>query len=287
MRLIYQSKWGGTLNLTDNPYFYLTNVDGMTAATESLSSVVIGGVDGDIVNNAQAQPRGIIMDFRIKSGVNVEDAKRAILEIIKLKQKGTLLWTQNGRTLTIQGIVAAVVMPRFNNAVTMQVTLHCEQPFWEDLNEIITEINEIKNLHYFTDDPHDMLYFPEEGIPFGVYDPARTQTFYNAGDVAVGVIIEILAYKTVTNPILYFADGFFGVGYAEKPLVMSAGDVLRIDTKVGEKSVTLNDVNVFNYIKPRSTWLELEAGENEITINSDDTEIDNMVFNLFYKQRYV
>lgn len=287
MKLIYQSKWGGTLNLTDNPYFYLTNVDGMTAATESLSSIVIGGVDGDIVNNAQAQPRGIIMDFRIKSDANVEDAKRAILEIIKLKQQGTLLWTQNGRTLTIQGIVAAVVMPRFNNAVTMQVTLHCEQPFWEDLNEIITEINEIKNLHYFTDDPYDMLYFPEEGIAFGVYDPARTQTFYNAGDVAVGVIIEILAYKTVTNPILYFAEGFFGVGYAEKPLVMVAGDVLRIDTKVGEKSVTLNGVNVFNHIKPRSTWLELEAGENEITINSDDTDIDNMVFNLFYRQRYV
>lgn len=287
MTLIYQSKWGGTIDLTNNPWFYLVNVDMMTAATASLSSIIIGGVDGDIVNNAQAQPRGIVMDFRIKPSANVEDAKRAILEIVKLKQNGALIWTQNGRTLKIEGIVNAINMPRFNDKVTMQVSLHCEQPFWEDINDIITEINEVRNLHYFTTDPSDMLYFPEEGIPFGVIDPARTQTFYNAGDVAVGMVIEVLAYKTVTNPIIYSGDKFFGVGYDGHDLVMNAGDVLRIDTKVGEKAVTLNGVSIFDYIKPRSTWLELEAGENELTISSDDEDIDNMVFNLFFRQRFV
>lgn len=287
MNLIYQSRWGGTLDLTDNPYFFLINADGLTMATEDISSVVIGGVDGDIVNNAQAQFRSIILDLRIKPWVNVEEAKRAILEIIKLKQKGSLIWTQGGRTWKINGIVQTVNMPRFTNQVTMQITLHCEAPFWEDIAEIVTEINEIKPLHYFTDDPHNMLYFPEQGIPFSVYDPSRTQTFYNAGDVAVGVIIEVLAYKTVTNPILYKGTEYFGVGYSGKSLVMSAGDILRIDTKVGEKSVTLNGTLIFDYIKPRSTWLQLDAGENEITINSDDTDIDNMVFNIFYKQLYI
>ena len=119
MKLLYISKWGGTLDLVNNSMFWLTNVDGMTAAATNISSVVIGGIDGDIINNIQAQPRGIIFDLRIKPTANVEDAKRAVLEIVKLKQTCTLQWTQNARTLTIKGVVDAVTMPRFNNAVTM------------------------------------------------------------------------------------------------------------------------------------------------------------------------
>lgn len=289
MELIYISKWGGVLNLTDNEYCWLINTDGITAATTDLSTVVIGGIDGDIINNIQAQPRGIILDLRIKRECNVEDAKRAILEIIKLKQTCTLQWTQNERTLTIKGVVDSITMPRFNNAVTMQVSIHCGVPFWEDLNDILSEISEAKNLHYFTTDPDGMLYFPdEEGIPLGEYDTSRTRTFNNAGDVAVGMQIEVVAYSTVTNPIIYDQNGnFFGVGYGSKSVVMNTGDTLLINTKAGEKSVTLNGVSLLDKIKPHSTWLQLEAGENEFSINSDDTAVDNMVFNLIYKQRYV
>ena len=288
MELLYISKWGGTLDLAHNDLFWLINVDGMTAAATDVSAVVIGGVDGDIVNNVQAQPRGIIFDLRIKNHVNVEDAKRAVLEIVKLKQTCTLQWTQNDRTLTIQGVVDTVTMPRFNNEVTMQISIHCGVPFWQDLNEILSEISEAKSLHYFTDDPYGMLYFPADGIPFGEYDWSRTKHFVNAGDVAVGMTIEVLAYKTVTNPIIYDSSGnFFGVGYGTKPLVMYAGDKLVIDTIKGEKSVKLNGVSQLDKIKPRSTWLQLQAGENEFSINSDDSDVDNMVFSIAYRQRYI
>lgn len=288
MELIYISKWGEPLSLTDNEYFYLTNVDGMTAANTDISLNIIGGVDGDEINNIQAQPRGMIFDFRIKPNVNVEAAKRAVLQVVKLKQKCTINWTQNDRTLQIQGVVDAVDMPRFNNAVTMQISIHCEQPFWEDINQIINEINEAEPLHYFTDVPGDMLYFPVAGIPFGEFDTSRTRTFINAGDVAIGMQIEVLAYYTVTNPIIYDQNGnFFGVGYGSKSLVMSPGDVLTINTVKGQKSVTLNGVNMLDKVKPQSTWLQLEAGSNEFSINSDDAATDNMTFTLNYVQRYI
>ena len=286
--MIYISKWGGSLNLFDNDLFWVTNIDGMTRGTSSIASVVIGGIDGDQINNIQAQPRGIILDIRIKPSVNVENAKRKILEIIKLKQKCSLQWTQNSRTLVIRGTVESVEMPRFNNSVTMQVSIHCGEPFWEDLNFILGEISEAKNLHYFTDDPYGMLYFPEEGIPLGEYDTSRTRTFYNAGDVAVGMQIEINALKTVTNPIIYDQNGnFFGVGYGSKTVTMYAGDILIINTNAGEKSVKLNGVSQLDNIKPHSTWLQLEAGENTFSINSDDSDVDNMVYTLIYKQRYI
>ena len=294
MKLTFISQWGGTLDLVNNDLFTLTNVDGMTTAATDISSIVIGGIDGDHINNIQAQPRGIVFDLRIKNGVNVESAKRAVLSIVKLKQNCTLQWTQNNRTLTIQGVVDTVTMPRFSNEVTMQISIHCGEPFWEDLNEIISEISQIIGLHYFTSDPYGMLYFTPEGRPLSAYDISRTRIFNNSGDVAVGMTIEILAFDTVTNPIIYGQNGtFFGVGYGSKSLTMSAGDTLIINTKAGEKSVTLfengstDGVSQLDKVKPRSTWLQLQAGENEFSIDSDDASTDNMIFTLAYRQRYI
>ena len=290
MKLDFISAQNEILQLVKNPLFDLVNVDGMTNATSALSSVIIGGTDGDYVNNARAIPRGIILDLRIKNNVNVEDAKRTILNYIKLKQKGTLQWEQNNKVLLITGIVEDIDMPRFSDSVTMQVTLHCDQPFWEDLNYIVQQIDDSIRLHYFTENPYDMLYFPVDGIPFGEYDMSRTRNFHNAGDVAVGLEIEIIAYKTVTNPIIYDTDGnFFGVGYGNgiKKVTMQAGDIIRITTHKRNKTVTMNGTSILGRIKPQSTWLQMKAGNNTFSIDSDDADVNNMTFSLIYKQRFV
>ena len=45
--------------------------------------------------------------------------------------------------------------------------------------------------------------------------------------------------------------------------------------------------NLYEKIKPRSTWLQLLPGENTFSINSDDDNNENMSFSLIYKQRYI
>ena len=289
--LTYISKWGETLDLAHNPLFWLTNVDGMTNAATDISANVIGGQDGDDINNIQAQPRPIILDLLVDYSQNVEDVKRSILRIIKLKQPCVLRWVQNNRTWEINGVVDGITMPRFSNSVTMQVSIHCEDPYWHDIHDTISEIAESIGMQYFTDTPGDMLYFPDGGIPFGEVNTSRTRSMLNDGDVSVGMIIEIVALKTVTNPIIYNAAGdFIGIGHTNnivRKLVMSAGDVLVINTNTGEKSVTLNGVSQLDKIKPHSTWLQLEAGENELTVNSDDAETDNLVFTVTYRQKYI
>jgi len=287
-QLDYISARGDVLPLLNNPLFQVIHIDGHTTAATEIASAVVSGIDGDTVNNVQATPRTIIIDLQTRSGVDVEEAKRAILKVIKLKQKGNLLWTQNERTVTISGIVETIDMPRWSDTVIMQVTLHCEQPFWEDVDEIVQQISEAINLHYFTSSPADMLYFTEDGIPFGEFDTIRTKSFHNEGDVSVGLEITILAHDTVTNPIIYDQDGnYFGVGYEGNPFVMQAGDNVVVTTHKGNKAVTYNGKPIFDKIKPNSTWLQLEAGDNVYSINSDDESISNMSFSLIYKQRYI
>lgn len=303
LKLDFISARGDVLPLTENPLFHITNIDGHTAAFTSLATATAGGTDGDTVNNIQATARTIIIDLQPRSGVNVEDFKRQVLKVVKLKQQGALLWSQNNRDVIISGLVESVEMPRWTATAVMQITLHCEQPFWEDVQEVIRQISEAISLHYFTSSETDMLYFPEDGIPLGQYDTIRTKSFFNNGDVAVGLEISILAHDTVTNPIIYDQNGnYFGVGYTiesesggaglgtalvSNPLVMQAGDNVVITTHKKRKSVKLNGVEIFDKIKPYSTWLQLEAGENVFSINSDDESIENMSFSLIYKQRYI
>lgn len=283
----YISARGESLPLNGENY-KLINFDAQTAANTDISSIIIGGTDGDAVNNVQAQPRTIIIDLRIVK--DVERTKRDILKIIKLKQRGTIQWEQAERWLEIQGIVEAIDMPRWNNAIVMQITMHCEQPFWEALDYIVSQLSEAKDMHYFTAMEGDMLYFPIEGRPLGEYDSTRTKDFYNDGDVAVGLEIELIAFETVTNPILYDQDGnFFGCGYGtgNKKVLMQSGDIIKINTRKNEKSVTLNGVSIMSKIKPQSTWLQLQAGQNRFTANSDDVSTENLSYSLIYKPRYI
>lgn len=290
MKFDYISTRGDRLPFVANELFDLWGVDGMTSAATSIASSAMGGADGDIVNNVTATPRPIAIYLRIKSGVNVEDAKRAVLQVVKIKQTGMLEWTQNERTVTLSGVVESVDMPRWTNEVILQISMYCSQPFWEDLDFVVQQISEAIDLHWFTDSASGMIYFPEEGLPLGEYDTIRTKHFHNKGDVAVGLEISVVAFDTVTNPIIYDGSGnFLGVGYGDgaKRVQLQAGDNIVITTHKGNKNITLNGKSILTKLRPQSTWLQLEAGDNLYTINSDDDSLSNMAFSLIYKQRYV
>ena len=282
-QFIYQNANNEQIDLSNNEYFWLTNVDGQTRAGAEIASVSNGLIDGDIVNNIKLQPRTIILDLTIKKSKNVEMAKRSILSIIKPKQKGYLLWTQDDRHVQIEAYIEAIDMPRWTNGVVMQVTLHCSQPYWEDVQDVLQEISDIIDLHYFTRSETDMLYFPVDGLPMGYYNMARTKKVSNYGDVAVGFVCEIIAYGEVINPELINERGEF----MKVNTTLAANDVLRIETTRGKKSISKNGVNIIHALAAGSTWLKIEHGHNEFTIGSDDESINNMYYQITYKQRYV
>lgn len=280
-KLEFISAKGSVLPLTDNSRFKLSNVDGITVANVDIASSTVSSMDGDFINNKRTVPRGIVFDLSIE--YDVESTKRYILQYIKPKQRGILRMTQDDRETQIEGVVEAIEMPRFTDKVTMQVSLYCSQPYWEDVELLVQDISEIIDLHYFTTIENDMLIFTEEGTPFGEYDANRTKAFYNDGDVEVGLEIHIVALGNVKNPMIANSDGeFIGVNAD-----LSSGDEIIITTEKGHKTIELNGNNIISQIMRRSTWLQLKTGENEFTINSEDGTEGNMYFTLTYKRRYV
>ena len=273
---------GNILDLLRNPYFHLTNVDGMTNIATNISAATTPGMDGDKVNNVRAQPRDIVLDLHIKDDVSVEEAKRYIMQTVKPKQAGRLVMSRDGRDTEIGAVVQAIAMPRFVQGVVMQISFHCPSPYWQDVENVLLEISRIIDLHYF---PQDVggLAFPVEGVVMGEYDLNMTRTYTNDGDAECGMVITIIAVAAVKNPTIYKTDGSY-IGVNDS---LVAGDEIVINTNRGEKGITKNGANILNKIKSGSTFIQLETGDNVLTIGSDGDTAGNMYFTLTFKRRFV
>lgn len=273
---------GNIIDLFSNEFFDTTNIIGMTQAEVSIATSTTPQMDGDTVNSVQALPKALTLEFTIKSGVDVELAKRYVLQTIKPKQKGRLRLVQGERTVEIEGIVGGFDMPRFTDKVIMQIPLHCSSAFWEDAEYIAVEISRLIDIHYFPVD-EDGLSLPEDGIPFGEYDLNMTQVYTNDGDAESGMLITIIALAEVINPTIYKSDGSY-IGIND---TLQAGDEVVINTKKGEKTIVKNGTSIFSKIKQGSTFLQLETGDNSFTIDSDSDTEGNMYFTVSFKRRFV
>lgn len=269
--------------LLGNQYFTLTDVDGFTTVTSSLAAVTVPTVDGDIITNIQAQPRTVGLYLRLKQSAGIEAAKRYILQYVKPKLSGTIQLTRdNGDPIQLQGIVEAIELPRFEQGCTMLVTLHCSQPFWEDVDFVVQMISQIIDLHYFPIDQGGLA-FPTAGVPFGAYDTDLTRQVENAGDVETGCVITIVALGDVTNPRIANTETGEFIGITD---TLAGNDSVVICTIKGQKTITKNGENIIDKITAGSTFLQIGIGTNEFTITAD-SGIEYVYFTLTYKQKYI
>lgn len=280
-QLIYTAADGKTLDLFHNNYFDLINADGLTVVNTTIATTTTPQIDGDTQQNVQANPRAITLDMKIKSGLDVERAKRGILDVIKIKKRANLLYRQGiggeMREIEINGTVESISMPRFNNDVTMQVSIYCNDSFWQDINDVVVEINRVIGAHHFE------VYFPTNApIPLGVIDRQMQQTYINDGDTDTGVIITIVATGAVTNPKIYDQNGAF-IGVTDS---MQVGDKIVINTYKGQKTITKNGVSIFNKIMDGSTFIRMETGTNVFSIDAD-AGAQYMYFYVSFKRRFV
>lgn len=273
---------GNIINLFDNPYYGITNIDGFTVADVEVASSTTASIDGDVINNLRVTPRTVVLDLKVKNNVNVETAKRWLLQTVKPKLPGRIRMTQDGRETELSGIVENIEMPRFTNGVICQVSLHCSVPYWQDVNYVLVEISRLIDLHYFPKDQGGLA-FPSGGIPLGSYNLNNTQTYYNDGDAETGMLITIIALGDVVNPIIYDVTGAY-IGVID---TMAEGDVIEINTNRGEKYVRKNGENIFSKIKSGSSFLQLAIGDNQLTVNADSGTQNNMYFMITFKRRFV
>lgn len=294
MELILENKNGEILDLLNNTqYFVLSKCEALHGIETEIQDVSSPYLDGTIIEGVKALPRGISMTFKVMP--DVKESIDFFTNVVKSKQYVTLQQTEKGNTTTIKGIATIPPYTRMMSMCEIQLDIYCNQPYWEDLKQVVAAISMYIDLLYFPMSTGQ--YFTPYGRPFGALDVDATKTFINDGDVSVGMNIKITALEDVENPYIACSTGEQNGWFMWLNLTLQQNDEVEINTVRGNKYIKINGSTTYNgqpilsYLNFNGNdWLQLETGENTFNvgqyIDGHPQVSDNVYFTITYRRRY-
>ena len=258
--LIAENKYGEQLELTHSEAYVITNIDGIDPPEAVINSTRNAGADGSVFNSAYVDNRVITITLAINAPAELNRIN--LYKYFKSKQKVKLYYKNYTRNVCIEGYVQNIPINYFEKKQIAQIIIFCPNPFFNESIDKVTNFETVTSLFQF---PFEI----ETPIPFSSIATNTETNVINAGDVETGMIITLRASGAVVNPAIYDVDTgeYFKINKA-----MAAGDVITINTKDKEKSITLlsNGVlsNIIGNIEYGSTWLKLRPGDNIMLITA-------------------
>lgn len=260
--LIVQNKYGDQLELTHNPAYSVYNIEGLDPPDAQINTTHNAGYDGSVFNSAYEKDRTIVITMTIESPAEVN--RIALYKYLKTKFPVRVFYKNGTRDVYIDGFVQAMQIGFFQRKQVAQITIFCPKPNFSGATSVVQEFYTVNSLFEF---PFDI----SEPIPFSEIVTGLEKSIINAGDLETGVTITIDAVGTVVNPKIYNVDDntFMILNYT-----LQSGDTVTIDTRQGEKSITLRrggtDINLIGALQRNSTWFQLQPGDNVFTTAADD-----------------
>ena len=260
--LIAENQYGEQLQLTDGSDYVVTNIDGLNPPNAIINLLERAGHDGSEFNSAYVGNRQIIIDIAINSPAELNRNK--LFRFFRTARRTRLIYHNGLHDVYIDGWVSNAPVPYFAEKQIIQVTLICPDPFWHGLTDVEGVTDGVESLFEF---PFSI----EEGnpIPFSEYDSSNAAYIWNPGSVESGLLIEIRATGSVSNPLIYHVntDTFFKVNTS-----LQNGDRLQICTKVDDKYVRRirsgSTTNLIAYRAIGSSWLTADPGMNQFTLKA-------------------
>lgn len=269
-------------------YFQIVSIGGLNPPNGNIHRAEVSGMDGSKFMSSKLEERNIVITLKING--NVERNRQRLYEWFKSKRYVKIYYSNESRKVSIEGWMETVECDLFRLGETMQISVICPDPYFQSLNEIITDISKVQGQFVF---PFafgaDGVLSPtitDDAIEFSDYVVDRIVDVYNEGEYDTGVIITIKATGEVVNPVIYNA-----VTHEEFRIKTSMvrNDILIINTNKGSKSVTLvHDsivMNQINKITRGSSWFNLSKGDNMFTYEAD-TGAENMQITFSHRTRY-
>lgn len=125
------------------------------------------------------------------------------------------------------------------------------------------------------------------GIEMGYKSMELIKNVFNEGDNEIGMPIEFKATTTVVTPSLINVNTYEQL---QLNTTMQSGDVIRINTNVGQKSVERIRNNIitdaFNTVDLLSTFLQLEPGDNLFRYNATEG-LEGLEVRMYFTSKFV
>ena len=268
---------GEMLQLTGNPSYNVTRIDGLNPPAATINTTAHASFDGSTFNSSRVEKRNIVIELMIEG--DAEKNRIALYRYFKTKKSVKVHFKNGRRDVYIEGYVETFEIGFFEMKENAQISIICPRPFFID--EQITSVSFGAVVPLF-----EFPFSIETPIPFSELDFDTEINVENQGDVETGIVIRFWAMGQMTNPTLYRTD----TGQMLKVNVaMELGDVVEVSTISGEKRVTLIsggvETNALNLLDADSSWITLEAGDNTFQTGAD-TYPENLACTFTYSNLY-
>lgn len=226
----------------------LISISGINPPNANISTAEIATKDGSFFTNAQIQNRNIVLTFDI-SGVDPETVRAHIYYYFKVKEPVSLEIKTGTRIATIDGYVESISVDPFSKRQRLQISIVCPEPYFVGDLQTYTGTGSV-NVGSFSDTSQGALF---------------TVTLAAASS---GLVVSNSAT----------AESFYLTGE------YSQGDVITIDTRLGQKSVKKNGANILGDADLNlSKWIQLTPYANNIITSSPNTAVIKVEFNTLYE----
>lgn len=264
---------GNLIELTQNETNYqVINIDGLAPPKAQLYTNAVASMDGEKFKSSKLDMRNLVLTVKING-----DAETNRINLYKYFGAGK--WCKvhymNGlRDVFIEGYVETIECSLFTVNQQLQVSIVCPSPYFKSAEIIYTDISIVVAGFTFP------FTIDETGVIISQLTPNKITSVVNDGEFETGIEIVMRALAdNVSTPIIYNAD----TGeYLSVSVVLNKGDVLRVNTNKGSKSITKIvdgvEINHINYLEYGSTWLQLEAGINSFTYDAGNAQWLEVIF---------
>ena len=275
--LIAENHRGEQLQLTGNRN-YIVTVTGLYPPAAVVNTATVANFDGAKFNSSRVEARNIVLTIWPRPPV--ERNRLTLYRYFKTKQSCRLYFKTDARDVYIDGYVETFDGDVHENPQKAQISILCPNAFFIDRSGTVIDFyNSVPNLKF----PFSA---PAEGIPFSSIALNAEKSIVNGGDVATGAKIVLTTTGTVKTPKIY------NVQTGESlilDITMLAGDRVEIDTNRGSKGVILvrdgETTNIIASLARTMRWLQLEPGDNIMTITADAFP-ENLKCDFIFNEKY-
>lgn len=263
-KLKVENKYGEQMELTKNPRYTISSVDGLYPPESVINTTKVANMDGSVYNSSYVNDRQITITMAINGPA--EENRLHLYKYFKTKYPVRLYYENDVRNVYIDGYVSKMPIEYFEKKQTAQIEITCPMALFRSVEQNITEFSSIENKFMFP------FAIEKSGIPFSTIKMGEQKTIVNGGDIETGVIIQLQALGAVTNPKIYDVDNNY---HMILNISMESGDEITINTQKKEKSIKLlsNGVesNIIGKLEAGSKWFSLIPGDNIFTYEADES----------------
>jgi len=265
-----------TLEMKRESEFRVITITGLEASEYSINTIN-SNQDGAIVTYRKIEPREIVITGDVKKNSNEDVNRQTLISFFNPKSDGELKIRRNNNEKKISYAVSSFrfTNKKMNEWLQFELVLICSNPYFESIDNFGKNIASITKQFAFP-----LVICPKKIMGYKTFN--NNVLLLNDGDCETGCEIHIKAVEgAVSNPKISLNEQFISVN-----VDMTIGDELVINTNLRQKSIMLNGQNVIQKIDRKSSFFNLNVGDNVMKYDSDEG-YQQMEVNVYFNKKYL